>query len=490
MLSRLIDEGRYGIVPAQLPIGSIMEYTNMNYVLLAIIVERVTGETLRQFAQEEIFSKLGMNDTVIHDDIAQAMANQPNGYDTSFAVWSTAATTSPATGSTGVISTISDLAKWHQNFYANQLGNKDQNLITLMETPGHYTSGTIIGKPVSNPDLGLPSYACGLMPDSVWDKNSSGFIKRLWHTGRWMGFKTATYRYPDLNMSVFVLLNRDDQFPDAQAVANVFTANVRFATEPPPATAINGVPYHFKYSATGWPRPTYSLESGSLPNGITLNPDGTLAGTPTIAGDYNGVVKATSGTKTQNQNFTIHVDEPVYTLSVTLTGTGTGGGSVTSTPQGTDPIGIACTSGTCSTTFPFDTPVVLTALADDVSTFDTWGGECGGSGACSFNMTGPKMVTASFVLAPKARIVDTGYLSLSDAYKAAAASVDIIMTIDSEMPDNGLNINAELTQGKSVTIKGGYYANHSKGRSGLPTKLKGPLYISSGTLRVDRLTIR
>lgn len=488
MLSRLLEEGSYGIVPAELPIGSTMEYTNMNYVLLAIIVERITGKTLSKFAQEEIFSKLGMNETVIHDDINLTVANQPIGYGTILDVWSTPATTPPATGSTGVISTIADLAKWHQNFYANQLGNKDQNLITLMETPGRYTSGAKIGQPASNTTLGLPSYACGLMPDSLW--NANGFIKRVWHTGRWIGFKTASYRYPDLNMSVFILMNRDDQLPSAQAVADAFIANVRFATDPPPATAERGVPYHFKYSATGWPRPSYSLESGSLPDGITLNPDGTLAGTPTIAGDYSGVVKATSGAKTQNQNFTIHVDEPAYTLSVTLAGTGAGGGSITSSPQGSDPTGIACTSGVCTTTFRFDTPVALTALADDDSTFDSWGGECSGSEGCSFTMTGPKTVTASFVLAPKARIVDTGYPSLSEAYKAAAASGDIIMTIDSEMPDNGLNINADLANGKAVTIRGGYYADYTKGRSGLPTNVKGPIYISSGTLRVDRLTIR
>ncbi len=476
MLSRLIEEGSYGIVPAELPIGSTMQYTNMNYVLLAIIVKRVTGKTLSQFAQEEIFSKLGMNDTVIHDDIAQVVANQPNGYFNSIDVWSTAATTSPATGSTGVISTISDLAKWHQNFYANQLGNKDQNLITLMEKPGLYTSGTNIGKPVS--------YACGLIPDSSWYVNR--FFKRVWHTGRWIGFKTGSYRYPELNMSVFVLLNSDDvpSIP-AQAVAEVFITNVRFATEPPPANAVHGVPYHFKYSATGWPRPTYTLESGSLPDGITLNPDGTLAGTPTIAGDYSGVVKATSGTNTQSQNFTINVAEPA--LSVTLTGTG--GGTITSIPQNINPAGISCTAGSCSTTFPFDTLVELTALADNISTFDLWGDECSGSGACIFTMTGPKTVTASFILAPKARIIDTGYPSLANAYKAAASSGDIIMTLDSEMPDIGLNINSDLSQGKSVTIKGGYYADYNKGRSGLPTILKGPVYISSGTLRVDGVTI-
>lgn len=178
--------------------------------------------------------------------------------------------------------------------------------------------------------------------------------------------------------------------------------------------------------------------------------------------------------------------EPILTVYLT----GTGGGTVTSAPQGTNPVGIACTSGACSSTFLFDTPVELTSTADNISTFGIWGGECSGSGVCSFNMTGPKAVTANFVLAPKAMILTIGFPTLAKAHKAAAASGDIILTIDSEMPDSGLNINETFAGGKSVAIKGGYYADYTKGRSGLPTYLRGPLYISSGTLRVDRLTIR
>jgi hypothetical protein len=107
-------------------------------------------------------------------------------------------------------------------------------------------------------------------------------------------------------------------------------------------------------------------------------------------------------------------------------------------------------------------------------------------------MTGPKAVTASFLLAPKAKVIDTGYTSLLAAYLAAAASEEtdlVVMALDSEMPDNSLFIDSVVARGKTVTIKGGYYADYSKGRSGLPTKLKGPLRISSGTLRVDRLTV-
>jgi len=311
MLNGLLQEGEYGVVAAQTPIGSAMNYCNMNYVLLGIIVERVSGKTLRQFAHDEIFSKLGMTDTDIRDNPTMVVTNQPNGYDANLAVWSTASSNSPATGSTGVSSTLADLLKWHENFYINKLGYTNQSLVALFETPGRYTSGPNIGKPVSNLALGLPSYACGVMPDSY-----SGNA-RVWHTGRWMGFKTAMCRYPNLHLSVFVLINRDDQLPSFQSVADAFINNVRFAKNPPPSPAQQGTPYRFNYSATGAPKPVFTIQSGTLPNGITLSTNGTLAGTPDTPGDFSGVVVATSGAKTRTQAFAIHVEPapPVHILA-------------------------------------------------------------------------------------------------------------------------------------------------------------------------------
>ena len=317
MLDGLMMEGPYGIASAQTPIGSTMKYCNMNYVLLGIIVERVSGKTLRQFAHDEIFSKLGMTKSDIHDNISIVVTNQPNGYDASLVLWSTPFTNSPATGSTGVSATIADLLKWRENFYSNRLGNANQSLITTFETVGHYTSGTKIGQPVSDIPMGLPSYACGVMPDTY------GGNARVWHTGRWMGFKTATCRYPNLHMSVFVLLNRDDQFPQFQTVADAFINNVRFANIPPPSTAQQGTPFSFKYMATGAPRPVFSLTSGSLPDGVVLNTNGTLVGIPSTPGDFSGVVTATSGAKTRTQAFSIHVD-PAAPVSIVASSQGYG----------------------------------------------------------------------------------------------------------------------------------------------------------------------
>jgi hypothetical protein len=62
----------------------------------------------------------------------------------------------------------------------------------------------------------------------------------------------------------------------------------------PPSRAVVARPYSFRFTASGDPRPTFSLESGSLPRGLALKPDGTLSGTPQVAGTYRFVVRAAS----------------------------------------------------------------------------------------------------------------------------------------------------------------------------------------------------
>lgn len=48
--------------------GEKFEYNNSGYVLLALVVEKVSGQSFSRFMRENIFKPLGMNDTVIYDE--------------------------------------------------------------------------------------------------------------------------------------------------------------------------------------------------------------------------------------------------------------------------------------------------------------------------------------------------------------------------------------------------------------------------------------
>lgn len=79
-----------------------------------------------------------------------------------------------------------------------------------------------------------------------------------------------------------------------------------FTSAPPPDGGV-GVNYTHVFKASGFPNPTFSLTSGTLPDGLTLDADGTLHGILASGGTFSGVVTATNAAGSVTQNFTIHV---------------------------------------------------------------------------------------------------------------------------------------------------------------------------------------
>jgi CubicO group peptidase (beta-lactamase class C family) len=63
------------------PPGEEYSYTNTGYFLLGQIVERVSGKTLNEFAQERIFQPLGMTHTLYQDGHRQIIKNRASGYE-------------------------------------------------------------------------------------------------------------------------------------------------------------------------------------------------------------------------------------------------------------------------------------------------------------------------------------------------------------------------------------------------------------------------
>jgi phage baseplate assembly protein W len=88
----------------------------------------------------------------------------------------------------------------------------------------------------------------------------------------------------------------------ASATVSVLAAYVYTPTAPvftvdtPPVTASVGTAYSYAFVATGAPTPTYSLSSGSLPPGLTLNATtGVLSGTPSgLGGVYLFEIEASN----------------------------------------------------------------------------------------------------------------------------------------------------------------------------------------------------
>jgi hypothetical protein len=177
---------------------------------------------------------------------------------------------------------------------------------------------------------------------------------------------------------------------------------------------------------------------------------------------------------------------PMSQLTVTVSSNGAGsGGTVTSNPQGTNPAGISCTSGPCTTTFPATTNVTLTQAANAASVFDGWGGACSGSGACGFSMAADKTVTASFSLAPVAKNQTRTlfYTSLATALSAGEAQEQ------NEIRLLGIQLDGAVTLNQSLTLKGGWYGTYQT-TSGLPTVLNGNLTVQGGDSNLESTDIK
>jgi hypothetical protein len=161
---------------------------------------------------------------------------------------------------------------------------------------------------------------------------------------------------------------------------------------------------------------------------------------------------------------------------------GTGDGSINSSASG-----VACSFSTCAMSFEPGAIVDLLATSSALSIFTGWNGACSGTGICNVTMDSPKIVSATFTLAPKAMISATGYSSLGLAYLAALSTNGIkttILALDDELTEN-LIMNLE----KEILIVGGYYPDY-KSKSNTPTRLNGILRIWKGKLTVEGISIK
>lgn len=166
-------------------------YSNVAYYLLSVLVERVSGESLRVYADKKIFKPLGMSDTFFADDPVEIIRNRANGYRlTDEGSYVVDMTNLYWVGDGGVFSTIDDMAIWDQHFYKPKLGKEPKKLMQRYNSPnskldwegGFYANGQAIG-------------------------NKFG-VETFMHSGGWHGTSTYYHRFPAKKLSVIVLCNR------------------------------------------------------------------------------------------------------------------------------------------------------------------------------------------------------------------------------------------------------------------------------------------
>jgi CubicO group peptidase (beta-lactamase class C family) len=173
----------------QHPPGARYEYDNSGYVLQRFLVERVTGKSLPEVAQEKIFGPLGMTHTRWIEDHVSIVPGRATAYDGDRERGFRAAYSHPIVGSGGVLTTVGDLTRWDANWYDNRLGRGGPRLVEQLTAPGALADGTKL------------DYAWGLFLDEHRGR------RIVWTGGTGPGYVADMVRFPAEKLSVFCLCN-------------------------------------------------------------------------------------------------------------------------------------------------------------------------------------------------------------------------------------------------------------------------------------------
>lgn len=174
--------------------GSQYAYSNSAYLLLAQAVEAASGQSMRAFAEENIFKPLGMHNTHFHDNHRELVKNRADGYVKIDGDWQKHNTNFEVVGDGGVFSTVEDLVIWYNNFADNRLPGGDA-LMKILTTPAIYSD--VPAKYRAWPI----KYSFGNMLLEYGGKTLFG------HAGGFVGFVSAPYRIQETNEIMVSLCN-------------------------------------------------------------------------------------------------------------------------------------------------------------------------------------------------------------------------------------------------------------------------------------------
>lgn len=198
--------------------GTRWSYSNSGYVVLGLIVAKVSGQSYTDFLHARIFAPLHMDTTIVYLNGKNEVTNRAYGHSKEGDALneSDQSPTSATLGDGGIYSNLDDLAKWDDALRNHTLLSAEEFAPALV--PAKLTSGA--------PTLWPPGEATGdnqhpTKPVSYgfgWFLNPYNGHERRWHTGDTRGFRTVIERFAAENLSIVVLCNRTDLDPEALAL--------------------------------------------------------------------------------------------------------------------------------------------------------------------------------------------------------------------------------------------------------------------------------
>jgi len=165
------------------------QYSNTNYVLLALIVEKVSGLSFPEYMKQNFFDPLGMKNSFVIG--ANEQKDHMMSFQNNNALWSLDFSDGPY-GDKNIYSTPRDLLLWDRAL-------NEGKVLNVQTLDSAYT-------PYSNEKPGIHNYGLGwrmlLYP---------GGKKVIYHNGHWHGFNSAFARLPDEKATIIIISNKYNQ---------------------------------------------------------------------------------------------------------------------------------------------------------------------------------------------------------------------------------------------------------------------------------------
>ena len=178
-------------------------YCNTNFVLLALIVEKVTNQPFPQYMKDSVFTPLGMTDTYVFsikdtaNYVPTYIGNRPYPMDHLDCTY----------GDKNVYSTVRDLFKWDKALYEQSFVSK-----ATLDT-------AFIPRSHERPSMHNYGYA--------WRLYFNDGDTLIYHNGRWHGTNTSFTRLVQDTATIIVLGNKFNRnIYQAKQMSSIFTGKV------------------------------------------------------------------------------------------------------------------------------------------------------------------------------------------------------------------------------------------------------------------------
>jgi CubicO group peptidase (beta-lactamase class C family) len=196
-MTLLATMDRFKNKPLEFKPGEKFNYSDSNYLVLAYVIEKASGQSYESFLKEKIYQPLGMSNSG-YDHPQMILKQRAIGYlrqgdvvinNSHYFVMDTPC------GGGSQYSTVEDLYRWDQSL-------NTEKIVSRRSLDAMFTPHT----PESYQWHGYFKYGYGWMLGELFHR------KIIWHDGGINGFVSYIGRYPDEKLTIILLSNREDAF--------------------------------------------------------------------------------------------------------------------------------------------------------------------------------------------------------------------------------------------------------------------------------------